>query len=108
MIHEEHRRSEKKQESKNSEVDVFYSKEKQKKRRKNGKYTVKCYNCNKMGHISKDFRSPKKDGSNKNANLSMKTEKDQAINNEETVFHMSEKHIFFIYLFCQHGCRNSI
>ena len=54
MIHEEHRRSEKKQESKNSEVDVFYSKEKQKKRRKNGNYTVKCYNCNKMGHISKD------------------------------------------------------
>ena len=91
LIQEEHRRSEKKQESKNSEGDVFYSKEKQYKRRKNGKYTVKCYNCNKMGHIAKDCRSPKRDRSNKNANLSMKTEKDQSINKEEIVFHISEK-----------------
>jgi hypothetical protein len=45
-----------------------------------------------MGHISKDCRLPKKDRSNKNANLSMKTEKDQAINKEDIVFHISEKH----------------
>ncbi len=37
LIQEEHRRSEKKQESKNSEGDVFYSKEKKYKRRRNGK-----------------------------------------------------------------------
>jgi hypothetical protein len=46
-----------------------------------------------MGHISKDCRSPKKDRSNKNANLSMKTEKDQTINKEDIDFHISEKHI---------------
>ena len=56
LIQEENRRSEKKQESKNSEGDVFYSKEKQYKRRKNAKYTVKCYNCIKTGHISKDHQ----------------------------------------------------
>ena len=44
-----------------------------------------------MGHIAKDCRSPKRDRSNKNANLSMKTEKDQSINKEEIVFHISEK-----------------
>jgi len=46
-----------------------------------------------MEDIAKDCRSSKKDRSNKNANLSMKTEKDQAINKEDIAFHISEKHM---------------